>query len=255
MLRYRKMVSRKLRGTLSEAWLKLRYPAIRTVARQGEQVISFSLWGKQPKYLQGALENITLQKKHYPDWICRFYVSEDVPESFTAAIRNSGAQIITKPESEGFKGLYWRFEAAWDPTVSRFIVRDADSRLNAREAAAVSEWVLSCLPFHTMRDNPSHGIPILGGLWGAIGGFMPDFQKQLSKWISRIEAGEHYRGQFFFTDQDFLTAKIWPRVRHCHLAHTSSEKFSGSDRPFTVSLPDNRFIGQQFDEHNNPILL
>ena len=32
-----------------------------------KKIISFSLWGDRPKYVQGALENLALQKIHYPD--------------------------------------------------------------------------------------------------------------------------------------------------------------------------------------------
>jgi hypothetical protein len=33
--------------------------------------------------------------------------------------------------------MFWRFLVADDPTVDRYIVRDSDSRLNAREALYV----------------------------------------------------------------------------------------------------------------------
>jgi hypothetical protein len=37
----------------------------------------------------------------------------------------------------GIAGMFWRFLVADDPTVDRFIIRDSDSRLNARERFAV----------------------------------------------------------------------------------------------------------------------
>ena len=47
-------------------------------------------------------------------------------------------------------------------------VRDLDSRLTGREAAAVTDWLENTdRPFHIMRDNPNHGTEILGGMWGA----------------------------------------------------------------------------------------
>ena len=39
-------------------------------------------------------------------------------------------------------------------------------RLTAREEAAVSEWLESGFPFHSMRDHRQHGTEILGGMWG-----------------------------------------------------------------------------------------
>ena len=48
------------------------------------------------------------------------------------------------------------------------VCRDLDSRINAREAAAVKEWREdSDLPIHSMRDNPGHGIGMVGASWGA----------------------------------------------------------------------------------------
>ena len=32
-----------------------------------KKIISFSLWGDKPKYVHGAIENLALQKIHYPD--------------------------------------------------------------------------------------------------------------------------------------------------------------------------------------------
>ena len=40
-------------------------------------------------------------------------------------------------------GMFWRFLVADDPSVDRFIVRDSDSRLNARDAFAVVDWIRS----------------------------------------------------------------------------------------------------------------
>ena len=46
---------------------------------QKKKVISFSLWGTTPMYTVGAVKNAELAPKIYPGWICRFYVSNDVP--------------------------------------------------------------------------------------------------------------------------------------------------------------------------------
>ena len=43
-------------------------------------VISFSLWGDNPKYTIGAIKNAMLAKDIYPGWICRFYLGRSVPE-------------------------------------------------------------------------------------------------------------------------------------------------------------------------------
>ena len=42
-----------------------------------KKLICFSLWGSDKKYLHGALENVELSSKFYPEWTCRYYISRD----------------------------------------------------------------------------------------------------------------------------------------------------------------------------------
>ena len=58
--------------------------------------------------------------------------------------------------------------------VDRFIVRDSDSRLNARERLAVEEWIQSGTLVHSLRDHPNHDRPLNGGMWGGRKGAVPD---------------------------------------------------------------------------------
>ena len=52
-------------------------------------------------------------------------------------------------------GMVWRFFPALDPQVDVLLSRDLDSRVSAREAAAVEEWIESeVASFHNMRDHP-----------------------------------------------------------------------------------------------------
>ena len=62
---------------------------------------------------------------------------------------------------------YGRFLPLVDPQVSVMVSRDLDSRLTAREQAAVEDWLETGLTFHVMRDNPQHDTDILAGMWGA----------------------------------------------------------------------------------------
>ena len=66
-----------------------------------------------------------------------------------------------------------------------FLTRDLDSRLNAREAAAVDEWLTKTdYAFHFMRDNPAHSIEILGSAWGVR---MRPFERSMM--LAAFEAG------------------------------------------------------------------
>ena len=45
-----------------------------------KKIISYSLWGNDPKYCVGAVKNALLRGKIYPNWISRFYVHKDVDQ-------------------------------------------------------------------------------------------------------------------------------------------------------------------------------
>ena len=44
-------------------------------------VISMGLYGSKPKYTDGAIRNVELARVYFPHWVCRFYVTTDVPET------------------------------------------------------------------------------------------------------------------------------------------------------------------------------
>jgi hypothetical protein len=49
-------------------------------------------------------------------------------------LKTLGAEIESIPPGKGYiSGMFWRFLVAADPTVDRYIIRDADSRMNARD--------------------------------------------------------------------------------------------------------------------------
>lgn len=78
-----------------------------------------------------------------------------------------------EPDSGPLHRLFWCFLVSDDPTVSHFLCRDAFSRLNSREKAAVDAWIASGLPFHAMRDHIMHTDPMLAGMWGGLAGVLP----------------------------------------------------------------------------------
>lgn len=99
-----------------------------------KRVISFGLYGSKPKYTIGAIRNIELAKIYFPGWVCRFYVTSDVPQDILTQMKTLGAEIRDIPSGMGYiSGMFWRFMVASDNTVDRYIIRDSDSRLNARD--------------------------------------------------------------------------------------------------------------------------
>ena len=60
----------------------------------------------------------------------------------------------------------WRFNAAIDPDINKYIMRDIDSRISQREKLAVDKWLNSTSTFHIMHDHPGHcGKRMQVGMW------------------------------------------------------------------------------------------
>ena len=91
-------------------------------------------------------------------------MSSDVPEDVTTKLRRLGAELIQVKE----RSMFSRFLVAADESVDRYIIRDADSRLNARDSLAVHDWIESNMTLHSVRDHTNHCNGINGGMWGGI---------------------------------------------------------------------------------------
>ena len=205
------------------------------------RVISFSLWGDNPTYTVGALRNAEFGALIYAGWQCRFYCGSSVPEVIIAELRRlPHVRVVEMAEPGDWRGTFWRFYPASDPDVAVMLSRDTDSRLTARERAAVDAWLASNRDFHVMRDHPKHCTSILGGMWGVRNGLLRDMR-------GLIDAQLH--DDRWQADQEFLAAVIAPRVRHCWLEH--DEYFAR--RPFPCARVGRQFVGQPFDALDRPL--
>lgn len=183
-----------------------------------ENVISFSLFGDNPRYCETAVLNVYWANLLYPEWGCRFYVDDSVPTHVLKRLEDKGAQVITVSAATKFKmsGLFWRFLVIDDPTVKRFIIRDADSLVSYKERAAVAEWTQSGQWFHTMRDYFSHTELILAGMWGGCHGAITNMEQRIIDFLA-----EYTRSSNRVLDQHFLRYEIYPILVHSVLMHDS----------------------------------
>lgn len=217
----------------------------------GKRLISFALWGDNPLYVDGAVKNAERKNEFYPDWICRFYHDDTVPQVAIDRIKATGAELVLMGRTDDVLGMYWRFHPMFDDrTVERFIVRDTDSFFSQREVLAVNEWIESGKPFHIIRDCESHQTQILGGTWGAIPGCIPNFGDCIANWMSRLAPDpKNPRGLYHGSDQMFLTHYVWPVVRDNHIAHVRAEMphlhYTGRE----IQLPkltDGHYVGMVY---------
>ena len=119
--------------------------------------------------------------------------------------------------------------------------------ISARESAAVSEFVNSGAAIHSMRDNPYHDNPLMGGTFGA--NLMGENVRK--SWRSSWE--KIINDKLTFTarkekgpDQTLLTRHIWPWGQNMSLQHDSylCKKYTGSvGFPTERKNEDFNFIG------------
>jgi len=119
--------------------------AIQAFPKSNEKrVVSYGLYGSNPKYTVGAIRNAELVKVWFPGWVARFYCDNTVPANIIKTLKDLDAEIVTISDIKGgIAGMFWRFLVADDDTVDRYIIRDTDSRLNPRERFAVEVYPLS----------------------------------------------------------------------------------------------------------------
>ena len=212
-----------------------------------KKIISYSLWGDNLKYLKGAFENIIGQNEYYPNWICRFYVHDSVPEDSVLILEDMGAEVVQKRGDLGDAmnkpGMFWRFEVLEDPEVERFIVRDADSRITQREKNCVTDWERSGKNFHIIRDNIHHSTKIMGGMWGCTREMAEKiYYDVLLQKFYKIEQKSIYG-----SDQDFLAQFIYPLLGNDVLVHDDWDRYKEGARKIPHLREGTHYIGEPIE--------
>jgi len=219
-------------------------------------VVAMSLYGSQIHYTAGVIRNAYLVRQNFPGWQLWVYIESPsslkypaVPEDVISQLVRVGAEVhYISPEDDMIPPMMWRFLVADDAGVDWFIVRDADSRLTPRDAAAVAAWIQSGRPFHSVRDHPSHAAyAVSGGLWG---GHAPRLRLILRRsWAIMM----HGVAAGYLNDMNFLNSVIWPRVeRHAYCIDSVSCDHWPNSFPFPVVRHGYEHVGQVYDEHDRP---
>jgi hypothetical protein len=207
-------------------------------------IVSFSLWGNNPKYTVGAIRNAELALSVYPQWKLRFYIGESVPNQIIYTLEDfKHVQLVQESTLGDWSSMFWRFKAAFDCDADAVIFRDTDSRLNLREKVAVDQWLESNKTVHIMRDHPHHRFPILGGMWGYRNNGKYDFKNMLETFC-KTRARDAYG-----TDYEFLGQVLKPSLGEDVFVHDPF--FDKKD--FPTPRENYNFVGQVFDENENTV--
>ena len=178
-----------------------------------KKIISFSLWGDQPKYTIGAICNTELAKIIYPGWICRFYCGESTPQYIIDQLKNyDNTEVIMMGEDKKYSYAMWRFLVADDEDVEIFLCRDADSRLSYRERYCVGIFEDSDYLVHSIRDNINHGA-LLAGMWGMKNNKRTSMKNLIQNFDGNLDYGQ---------DEVFLRNIFGPHYDDTTLIHCST---------------------------------
>ena len=221
----------------------------------GTNVVAMTLYGSQLRYTMGAIKNAEMIQSNFPGWTLRIYTETPsehshyglVPQTVLSRLQALGAEVHFIDVGEDWvPPMMWRFLVADDTWVDRFIVRDCDSRLIERDAAAVYDWVKSGKAFHCIRDHPSHAsYAVSGGMWGGKPAALRD--------ILRRSWREMMRGvrKDYLEDMNFLNHIIWPKVQAYAFCSdsVSCDKYPSSF-PFPIPRYGYEHVGEVYNEHD-----
>src|SRR5688572_9393291 len=191
-------------------------------------------------YQTGAIRNAERIAEFYPGWKMVVYCDSAIPLSVVDELCNRKVDVRTVDNCS----MFHRFLINDDPTVERYLVRDADSRLNKREAGAVKEWIESGKSFHVIRDHPHHPQPMLGGLWGGTTGKFN---------MASLMHGVNIKDRSYGADMRFLAQRVWLAIKNDCFQHDlcTWREYVGAKR-FTASFEDMRFAGEVYDAEDRP---
>jgi hypothetical protein len=200
-----------------------------------KRVVSVSLWGDNPRYIEGARKNAYLSEMYYPNWEFRIYAE---PHLHTQ-LKEIPATILP-PICEWANGRFWRFAPAFEVGVEVMICRDCDSRIGKREAMCVDEWLRSSKKYHVIRDHERHyDFPMLAGMWGVRGGIPISTHETIGDWAKDASA--------YLVDQIWLQNMVWNQ-------YAASDVFVHGFREGTLNMDGGLdFVGQGYMEDDRRI--
>ena len=201
--------------------------------------ISYSLFGDNPLYLVGAVENARIVKNELSDWKAIFYLGPQIDKEVVEDLIRFGAILKFHDKTWHNNGSFWRFYAMYEPEAELVITRDVDSRISQREINALKDWVNSTLPFHIMRDHPHHNESILAGMFGADA-------KQFCQLASINDMFSFGDGKY--SDQEFLKQAIYPFIKRAALIHDSFFRREARSFLFPTRRIDGEFVGEVINE-------
>jgi hypothetical protein len=188
-------------------------------------LITYSLFGDNPRYTYNAVMNALIAQKIYKGWICRFYYDETVPQNIINVLALLDNVELVKNERDLTLATFWRFFPASEPDVAVVISRDSDAWPSFREAYQVKKWVESDKMFHIIRDHCHHTEHIMAGMFGIKRGKVSNFKSLCHQYVEN-------KANYYGIDQHFLKGFIYPLVTDSAMIQTTGGHSRDTNAPF-----------------------
>jgi len=208
---------------------------------QIEKLFSFTLYGNNPLYTNGAIQNsIQIPKIFGSSYKVRFYVI-NVEKSIIDKLRSNQAEVIEMKDNE-FNVMkdykFFRFLAVKKDNIVFF--RDCDSIVSYREKIMINEFLESNKKLHIIRDHPNHKEHIMAGLFGINKCLIPtELVLELIN-SSNLKDINQYN-----VDQLFLAKFIYPLFKKDMLIHDNFNNFYREKDEIILKHPRTiRHLGQ-----------
>lgn len=224
------------------------------------KVFSFCLYGNNPIYTIGAIKNLKLINKLFPDWKTIVSHADNVDKEVLNQLNNEGAILIEKDHRLSFTGMFWRFLPISFDYVDIMVSRDCDSRVSERDVKCIDEFISSKYNYNIVRDHPiGHRWNINGGMWAAkktdyivkINHYVENYLKEFSYMFGTEDA---LHDSLREKDQIFLSNEIYPNIVNDSLIHDEYFKYESNCKSINHDRKTNdfAFIGESVDENDNP---
>jgi len=204
------------------------------------KIISFAVWGNDPMYKIGVIENLKLKEYYYPDWEVVIY-TENMSEPWVRQAVIYGAKILPIGQYKEWKNSLVRYLPCVSDNV--VIIRDTDSRFTLRERDAVEQWLNSDKDIHVMRDHPWHNEKIMGGMCGFRKGVFKKHEPDLYNWLTNDVNERLIAEQFFNSLYEKEKENIYFNISH--------NAFEGETHYPFIARKFGEFVGEIFDQNNN----
>ncbi|XP_047477931.1 uncharacterized protein LOC125031301 [Penaeus chinensis] len=237
-----------------------------TARGAGQKVVTYSYYGNTSdhrvydRYFSEIPRRAKEVAQRYPGWVMRVYYQlepgdergrSELCAAHCAFPHLDLCDVNDLPPPWGDLqasqqvGTLWRFVTFADPLVDVVLSRDLDSYILPREEEAVRDWLASPLPFHLMRDHPSHNGYILAGLWGA----RLSHARALAYDAAAVMVSQPYSDIWDY-DQRLLRRVLWPKIKEDTMSHDSytcrAKEFRGrrqNPRPFPTRRDGRNYTG------------